>query len=92
MSVIGRFYGKSVLVNHEKTVFYHFSFLPVVSVGFHCITFLTTFNTILYQFYWKHTFTSEIIHAPVAHTYNLSYSGNRDQEDWSLKPAWANHL
>jgi hypothetical protein len=28
--------------------------------------------------------------APVAHAYNLSYSGDRDQEDRSLKPAWAN--
>jgi hypothetical protein len=27
---------------------------------------------------------------PVAHTYNLSYSGDRDQEDHGLKPAWAN--
>jgi hypothetical protein len=25
--------------------------------------------------------------APVAHTYNPSYSGGRDQEDHSLKPA-----
>jgi hypothetical protein len=27
---------------------------------------------------------------PVAHTYNLSYSGGRVQEDHSSKPAWAN--
>jgi hypothetical protein len=27
---------------------------------------------------------------PVAHTCNPSYSGGRDQEDPSLKPAWAN--
>jgi hypothetical protein len=27
---------------------------------------------------------------PVAHSYNPSYSGGRDQEDCSLKPAWAN--
>jgi hypothetical protein len=26
---------------------------------------------------------------PVAHTYNPSYSGGRDQEDSALKPAWA---
>jgi hypothetical protein len=26
----------------------------------------------------------------VAHTCNPSYSGGRDQEDCSLKPAWAN--
>jgi hypothetical protein len=26
----------------------------------------------------------------VAHTYNPSYSGSRDQEDRVLKPAWAN--
>jgi hypothetical protein len=26
----------------------------------------------------------------VAHAYNLSYSGGRDQEDSSSKPAWAN--
>jgi hypothetical protein len=28
--------------------------------------------------------------APVAHAYNPSYSGGRDQEDHSSKPAWAN--
>jgi hypothetical protein len=28
--------------------------------------------------------------APVAHACNPSYSGGRDQEDCSLKPAWAN--
>jgi hypothetical protein len=28
--------------------------------------------------------------APVAHTCNPSYSGGRDQEDWSSKPAQAN--
>jgi hypothetical protein len=27
---------------------------------------------------------------PVAHTYNPSYSGGRDQEDRSSKPVWAN--
>jgi hypothetical protein len=27
---------------------------------------------------------------PVAHTYNPSYSGGRDQEDHGLKPAQAN--
>jgi hypothetical protein len=26
----------------------------------------------------------------MAHAYNLSYSGGRDQEDCSLKPTWAN--
>jgi hypothetical protein len=26
----------------------------------------------------------------VAHTYNPSYSGGRDQEDHGSKPAWAN--
>jgi hypothetical protein len=26
----------------------------------------------------------------VAHTYNLSYLGCRDQKDCGLKPAWAN--
>jgi hypothetical protein len=26
----------------------------------------------------------------VAHAYNPNYSGGRDQEDHSLKPAWAN--
>jgi hypothetical protein len=25
-----------------------------------------------------------------AHIYHCSYSGGRDQEDWGLKPAWAN--
>jgi hypothetical protein len=29
---------------------------------------------------------------PVAHAYNLSYSGGRDQEDWGLKPAQASSL
>jgi hypothetical protein len=29
---------------------------------------------------------------PVAHTYNLSYSGGRDQEGHSSKPPWANSL
>jgi hypothetical protein len=28
--------------------------------------------------------------ALVAHVYNPSYSGGRDQEDRCLKPAWAN--
>jgi hypothetical protein len=28
--------------------------------------------------------------APVAHAYNQSYSGDRDQEDHSLKPGQAN--
>jgi hypothetical protein len=27
---------------------------------------------------------------PMAHACNPSYSGDRDQEDCSLKPAWAN--
>jgi hypothetical protein len=27
---------------------------------------------------------------PVAHACNPSYSGGRDQEDYSSKPAWAN--
>jgi hypothetical protein len=27
---------------------------------------------------------------PVAHTFNPSYSGGRDQEDHGLKPTWAN--
>jgi hypothetical protein len=29
---------------------------------------------------------------PVAYIYNPSYSGGRDQEDQSSKPAWANSL
>jgi hypothetical protein len=28
--------------------------------------------------------------APVAHAWNPSYSGGKDQEDLSLKPAWGN--
>jgi hypothetical protein len=28
----------------------------------------------------------------VAHVYNPIYSGGRDQDDWSSKPAWANSL
>jgi hypothetical protein len=30
--------------------------------------------------------------APVAHAYNPSFSGGRDEEDCSLKPAQANSL
>jgi hypothetical protein len=30
--------------------------------------------------------------APVAHAYNLSYSGGRDQEDHGLRPAQENSL
>jgi hypothetical protein len=30
--------------------------------------------------------------APVAHACNPSYSGDWDQEDWGLKPAWANSV
>jgi hypothetical protein len=29
--------------------------------------------------------------APVAHAYNPSYSGGRDQEGHNLKPAWGNN-
>jgi hypothetical protein len=29
--------------------------------------------------------------APVVHACNPSYSGGRDQEDHSSKPAWVNH-
>jgi hypothetical protein len=32
----------------------------------------------------------EVGQVPVAHSYNPSYSGGRDQEDRSSKPAWAN--
>jgi hypothetical protein len=37
-------------------------------------------------------FPKEVIpcQAPLAHAYNPSYSGGRDQEDHSLKPAWGN--
>jgi hypothetical protein len=34
--------------------------------------------------------TFKTILQPVAHTYNPSYSGGRDQEDHGLKPAGAN--
>jgi hypothetical protein len=30
--------------------------------------------------------------ASVAHAYNPSYSGSRDQKDCDLKPVWANSL
>jgi hypothetical protein len=30
--------------------------------------------------------------APVTHVCNLSYSGDRDQEDHGSKPTWANSL
>jgi hypothetical protein len=39
---------------------------------------------------WVHRRT--LGRAQVAHTCNPSYSGDRDQEDWSSKPAWANSL
>jgi hypothetical protein len=29
-------------------------------------------------------------HSIMVHSCNPSYSGGRDQEDWGLKPAWAN--
>jgi hypothetical protein len=29
---------------------------------------------------------------PVAHAYNPSFSGGKDQEDWSSEPGWANSL
>jgi hypothetical protein len=32
-----------------------------------------------------------LIQVPVAHGYNPSYSGSRDQENLSSKPAWANN-
>jgi hypothetical protein len=41
------------------------------------------------------TLTSKIIInclVLVAHTYNPNYSGGRDQEDRSSKPAWENSL
>jgi hypothetical protein len=28
---------------------------------------------------------------PIAHTYNPSYSGGTDQEEWGLRPDWANN-
>jgi hypothetical protein len=34
----------------------------------------------------------KVSRAPVAHAYNPSYSGGRDQEDLGLKPARANSL
>jgi hypothetical protein len=37
----------------------------------------------------KKTITSQAL---VAHSCNPSYSGGRDQEDHSSKPAWANSL
>jgi hypothetical protein len=38
----------------------------------------------------SHLNIDEYHQALVAHTYNPSYSGGRDQEDRSLKPAQAN--
>jgi hypothetical protein len=35
---------------------------------------------------------TSLAQAPVAHTYNPSYSGGRDEEDQGSKPAWANSL
>jgi hypothetical protein len=38
------------------------------------------------------SFKKEISQVPVAHAYNPSYSGGRDQEDLCSKPVWANSL
>jgi hypothetical protein len=38
---------------------------------------------------FKYTIFGQV---PVAHSCNPSYSGGRDQEDCSLKPAWTNSL
>jgi hypothetical protein len=38
----------------------------------------------------KDTNKENYCQVPVAHACNPSYSGGRDQEDHSLKPAWAN--
>jgi hypothetical protein len=40
----------------------------------------------------KVSLNAEISQAPVAHAYNPSYLGGRDQEDHGLKPAQANSL
>jgi hypothetical protein len=44
--------------------------------------------------YWKFPALKEKFRyqAPVAHAYNPSYSGGRDQDDLGLKPAQANSL
>jgi hypothetical protein len=34
----------------------------------------------------------QLSQAPVAHAYNPSYSGSKDQENLGSKPAWANSL
>jgi hypothetical protein len=38
----------------------------------------------------RHSSRKQIGWAPVAHAYNLSYSGNRDQEDYGSKTVPAN--
>jgi hypothetical protein len=40
----------------------------------------------------KYTIKPQIIQVLVAVTCNTSYSGGRDQEDYGLRPAWANSL
>jgi hypothetical protein len=59
----------------------------------YCISVCYLFNYfcwIHYQFFYVTKTLNNWV--PVAHTCNPSYSGGRDQEDHSLKSAWANSL
>jgi hypothetical protein len=50
------------------------------------------FQVLLPNWSMAKSFKMNINWAPVAHTCNPSYSGDRDQEDHGLKSAWANSL
>jgi hypothetical protein len=44
----------------------------------------------LYIHFRNNVTIKTILPALMAHTYNPSYSGSRDQDDHSSRPAWAN--
>jgi hypothetical protein len=47
----------------------------------------------MHRYYHQHHKKKrELCRAPVAHAYNPSYSGNRDQEEGGSKPAQVNSL
>jgi hypothetical protein len=65
----------------------------------HHLMYFVTLEEALYQQVFLFQKVSELVkflkmsfsgQALVAHAYNPSYSGGREQEDWDLKSAWAN--
>jgi hypothetical protein len=66
--------GKTTLLNQSKSVSNE-SYLKKIIKPLEMVGF--------------HVYKKKLSWAPVAHTYNPSYSGGRDQEDRSLKPAQA---